>query len=279
MNYKAQNIPNEENNYPKAIAIASGIMGFLLLISFFIVIGSFQPPEEVGMGGMVVNYGTSAEGMGDDYTSIEEPSADPNANSKPPEKVTPEEKVTPTTSTESSDKEVQTQNTEDAIAVNTKPTKPTTAAPTPVTEDKPAKPVINQNALYKGKKNTGQGQGDGTGKTPGNQGDKDGDPLASNYGEGGSGNGNVQLSLASRKFIDIPRIQDDGQSAGKIAVQIRVDKNGKVVQARAGAKGTTLSDLALWRKCEQAVLGASLNKLESAPDVQTGIVMFNFKVK
>ena len=188
MNYKAQ-IPNEENNYPKAIAIASGIMGFLLLISFFIVIGSFQPPEEVGMGGMVVNYGTSAEGMGDDYTSIEEPSADPNANGKPPEKVTPEEKVTPTTSTESSDKEVQTQNTEDAIAVNTKPTKPTKAAPTPVTEDKPAKPVINQNALYKGKKNTGQGQGDGTGKTPGNQGDKDGDPLASNYGEGGSGNG------------------------------------------------------------------------------------------
>jgi len=278
MNYKAQNISNEENNYPKAIAISTGIMGFLLLISFFIVIGSFQPPEEVGMGGMVVNYGTSAEGMGDDYTSIEEPSADPNANGKAPDKVTPEEKVTPTSTSENSDKEVQTQNTEEAIAVNTKPTKATTTAPTPATEDKPSKPVINQNALYKGKKNTGQGQGDGTGNKPGNQGDRDGDPLASNYGEGGSGNGNVQLSLASRKFIDIPRIQDDGQSAGKIAVQIRVDKNGKVVEARAGAKGTTLSDLALWKKCEQAVLGASLNKLESAPDVQTGIVIFRFRV-
>ncbi|MNK60837.1 hypothetical protein D3C87_799860 [compost metagenome] len=269
----------EENNYPKAVAISTGIMAFLLAISFFIVIGSFQPPEDIGMGGMVVNYGTAAEGMGDDYTSIEEPSVDPNANQKAPDKVTPEEKVTPNTSTESSEKEIQTQNTEEALAVNTKPTKVKTTTPTAQTEEKPAKPVINQNALYKGKKNTGQGQGDGTGSTPGNQGDKDGDPLASNYGEGGSGNGNVQLSLASRKFIDIPRIQDDGQSAGKIAVQIRVDKNGKVVQARAGAKGTTLSDLALWRKCEQAVMGASLNKLESAPDVQTGIVIFNFKVK
>ncbi|MCZ4244741.1 energy transducer TonB [Pedobacter punctiformis] len=269
----------EENNYPKAIAISTGIMVFLLAISFFIVIGSFQPPEEVGMGGMVVNYGTAETGMGDDYTSIEEPSADPNANNKAPDKVVPEEKVTPTTSVQSSDKEIQTQNTEDAISVNTKKTKPTTATPTPTTEDKPSKPVINQNALYKGKKNTGQGQGDGTGNTPGNQGSVNGDPLANNYGEGGSGNGNVQLTLASRRFVNIPRIQDDGQSAGKIAVQIRVDKNGTVVFARAGAKGTTLSDLALWRKCEQAVLGASLNKLESAPDVQIGVVMFNFKVK
>ena len=45
MNYKAQNISNEENNYPKAIAISTGIMGFLLLISFFIVIGSFNIPD------------------------------------------------------------------------------------------------------------------------------------------------------------------------------------------------------------------------------------------
>ena len=58
-----------------------------------------------------------------------------------------------------------------------------------------------------------------------------------------------------------------------------MDKNGEVVYARAGAKGTTLSDLNLWRKCEQAVMGARLNRLESAPDVQIGVVMFNFKVK
>jgi hypothetical protein len=28
-----------------------------------------------------------------------------------------------------------------------------------------------------------------------------------------------------------------------------------------------------------AVMGASLNKLESAPETQIGVVMFNFKVK
>ena len=270
---------HEENNYPKAFAISAGIMAFLLVISFFIVIGRFQPPDDVGMGGMVVNYGTSVEGMGDDYTSIEEPSADPNANQKAPDKVTPEQKVTPESKSEVNAKDIQTQNTEDAVSINTKKAKVNTTAPTTATEEKPAKEVINQNALYKGKKNTSTGQGDGTGTTAGNQGSVNGDPLANNYGEGGSGNGNVQLSLASRRFVDIPRIQDDGQSAGKIAVQIRVDKNGKVMFARAGAKGTTLSDLTLWRKCEAAVQGASLNKLESAPDVQVGVVVFNFKVK
>ncbi|MGY3053527.1 hypothetical protein ACVWYG_001727 [Pedobacter sp. UYEF25] len=270
---------HQENNYPKAFAISAGIMIFLLVISFFIVIGRFQPPENVGMGGMVVNYGTSIEGMGDDYTSIEEPSADPNANQKAPDKVTPEDKVTPNTNSQVNEKEIQTQNTEDAVAINTKKVKESNNAPTTATEEKPAKPVINQNALYKGKKNTGQGQGDGTGTTPGNQGSVNGDPLANNYGEGGSGNGNVALSLASRRFVNIPRIQDDGQAHGKIAVEIRVDKNGKVIFARAGARGTTLSNLELWRKCEAAVVGASLNKLDSAPDVQIGVVVFNFKVK
>jgi hypothetical protein len=58
-----------------------------------------------------------------------------------------------------------------------------------------------------------------------------------------------------------------------------VDKTGLVVYARAGVKGTTLSDRSLWQKCERAVIGSSLNQLESAPDVQIGVVIFNFKVK
>ena len=276
MNYKIQNMP-EENNYPLAIAIASGVMGFLLLISFFIVIGSFQPVEEVGMGGMVVNYGTSAEGMGDDYTSIEDPSMDPNANGKAPDKVTPEDQVTPVTSTENSDKQIQTQNTEDALAVNTKTTKVTTSTPTQVTEDKPSKPVINQNALYKGKKSSGQGLGDGNGTTPGNQGDKDGDPLAPNYGEGGSGFGGTPISL--RRFTNLVTPNDDGQKTGKIAVRISINKQGIVTNAVPGVKGTTLNDRELWQKCKVAVMGAQLNQSESAPEVQVGVVIFNFKVK
>jgi hypothetical protein len=266
----------EENNYPKAIAISSAIMAVLLILSFFIAIGTFKPAEEAGMGGMVVNYGTSVEGMGTDYTSMEEPSADPNANNQVPDKVVPEQQVTPTKSAESSDKEITTQNTEEAVSISTKKSnKPSN--PTAVTNDKPAPPAVNQNALYKGKANKGTGQGDGTGTTPGNQGSANGDPMANNYGEGGSGFGNTPIAL--RRFTNLVTPQDDGQKTGKIAVRITINKQGVVVDAIAGVKGTTLQDLDLWAKCKAAVMGARLNQSDSAPDLQVGVVVFNFKVK
>ncbi|MGY0040572.1 hypothetical protein [Pedobacter sp. NJ-S-72] len=117
----------EENNYPKAVAISTAIMAGLLVLSFFIAIaiGTFKPVEEAGMGGMVVNYGTSVEGMGTDYTSIEEPSADPNANKQLPDKVVPEKQVTPVKSVESTDKEIATQDNEEAVSISTKKNKQT----------------------------------------------------------------------------------------------------------------------------------------------------------
>ena len=44
-------------------------------------------------------------------------------------------------------------------------------------------------------------------------------------------------------------------------------------------KGTTLNDRELWQKCKDAVMGARLNQSTTAPDVQVGVVVFNFKVK
>jgi hypothetical protein len=62
-------------------------------------------------------------------------------------------------------------------------------------------------------------------------------------------------------------------------VDIRVDKNGNVVYARAGARGTTISDANLLDKCEDAVKRARLNSLDSAPETQQGTVVFVFKVQ
>lgn len=267
----------EENNYPKALAISTAIMVIFIAVSFFIAIGSFKPVEEFGTGGMVVNYGTSVEGMGTDYTSIEEPSADPNANNQPPDKVVPDQQVTPTKSSQSTDKEIATQDNEEAVSINTKKTKSTATPTASNVVDKPAKPAINQNALYKGKTNKGTGGGDGTGTTPGNQGSVNGDPLATNYGEGGSGFGNTPIAL--RRFTNLVTPQDDGQKTGKIAVRISINKQGIVVDAVPGVKGTTLQDLDLWAKCKAAVMGARLNQSDAAPDVQVGVVVFNFKVK
>ena len=195
---------------------------------------------------------------------------------KQPDKVTPEQKVTPNTSSAVDAKEVYTQNTEDAVAVNTKTTKANNA-PTSVTENKPAQPSINPNALYKGKKNNGTGQGDGTGNTPGNQGSINGDPNAPNYGEGGSGNGSTPITLS--KFSNVKTINDNGQQRGKIAVRVRVNKSGRVISAEAGVKGTTFTDLNLYRHCENAIMDATMENMFNGGENRSFVVIFNFKVK
>lgn len=264
----------EENHYPKALAYSTGVMILLLLLSYWIIIGApFQP--NTGTGGLVVNYGTSIEGMGTDYMSVEEPSIDPNANNTSPDKVVPNTDPVKTPSAVNDDEKVVTQDNEDAPSVITKDKK--SDNPTTAPETKETKPTVNPNALYKGKtKNPSTGKGDGEGAGPGNQGSVNGDPLAANYGAGGSGFGD--LALANRQFVSRPKMDDDGQVSGKIVVEIRVDKNGEVVFARAGARGTTIADAKLWRKCELAVKGARLNQVASAPDVQVGTIVFSFKV-
>src|SRR5690606_38890185 len=123
----------EENNYPKAVWISTGIMLILFGISYFIILGN--PLPQFGTGGMIVNYGTSPEGMGDDYMSVEEPSMDPNANATLPDRVVPDSDPEPVASQQSSDKAIVTQDMEDAPAVVTKTDKPS-STPTATPEKK-----------------------------------------------------------------------------------------------------------------------------------------------
>lgn len=266
----------EENNYPKAVAISLGIMAALLALSFLIVIGNFKPLEEAGMGGMVVNYGTSVEGMGTDYTSIEEPSVAPNANNQIPDKVVQEPTEQQNQTSQSTDKSFQTQDTEDAVSIPTKDKK-TSSAQSSKANDKPQQPAINQNAIYTGKKNNGSGTGDGTGNIPGNQGSINGDPLANNYGDGGSGFGDKPIEF--RRFSNLVIPKDDGQKTGRIAIRIYFNKSGTITSAKQELKGSTITDTELVNKCIAAVMNSALSRSEVGGDNQTGVVVFNFKVK
>lgn len=265
----------EENNYPKALAISTLLMGSFIALSFFWLIGRFEPNEELGMGGMVVNYGTSVTGVGTDYTSIEEPSMAPDANAKAPDKITPDP-ATKTVSSQLSDKNITTQDSEDAVSVNTKENK-SNANPSSTKDDKASQPAINQNALYKGNKNNATGKGDGTGTEAGNQGDVDGDPLTPFYGDGGSGFGNKPLPLSNFRNLVVP--VDDGQETGTIMVKIQVNKSGRIIGATAGARGSTFRSASLGKKCEESMMNASLSPITKGPDIRIFYVPFVFKVK
>lgn len=266
----------QENNLPKAFGIASAIMGALLLISFFIMIGNKLP--QFGMGGMVVNYGTSEFGMGNDYMTVDEPSMHPNANETNPDQIDPNLSPDVNPSQQISNQSVVTQDMDDAPAVATNEKKKANANESTV-DKKDSQPTVNPNALYRGRQNTSTGKGDGTSNVAGNQGSNLGDPLASNYGEGGSGDGNMGLSIANRRWVVAPKIEDNGRQQGVVAVEVHVAPNGTVIYARAGVTGTTLPDKILWDKCEAALRGARLNQLENAPAVQKAVLYFNFKLR
>ena len=87
------------------------------------------------------------------------------------------------------------------------------------------------------------------------------------------------VSSSPTRFGVSARIGPGESSFMAIAVRIMINKNGIVIDATPGVKGTTLNDRELWQKCKDAVMGARLTQSESAPNVQIGVVVFNFKVK
>jgi hypothetical protein len=264
----------EQNNYPKAFACTALIMAALFALCYLVTFNN-PPKLEDGTGGILVNYGTTDEGMGNDYMSVEEASKAEKASKSQPDKLTKD--AADKTSAESSDKKVVTQNTEDAPVITANDKKPSNTVTTE-TQKAASKPTINQNALYKGKANNATGEGDGTTNTPGNQGKTTGTTLTNNYNGTGSGNGGNLTGMPQRNFISRPVVDDVNRHTGKICVDIQVDKQGTVISAHAGARGTTISDNALLVQCEKAVLNTKLNALETAQDVQQGTVVFVFKV-
>ncbi len=271
----------KELNYnSQALAYTLVIYGILLTICYLTYLSIPYTQTQMEVGGLEVNYGTSEKGMGEDFTSTESPasSTKPNHKQSPNEKVvTPSKNIN---STSHSDKEILTQNNEDAEAVHSgkKNTRMQSQVQNPNPNPAPKPPKVNQNALYKGASSSGSGSGDGNSDQAGNQGSLSGSVLSRNYGASGGGGGGVSLNLAGRKFISRPTLSDDGQTEGKIAVSITVDREGNIVSAEAGGRGTTIQNEDLWKKCEQAVIRSKLNPISAGPDIQSGKVVFSFKL-
>lgn len=131
--------------------------------------------------------------------------------------------------------------------------------------EKPAEPAINQNALFsKGKVKKGNG---------GSQGISEG----SGSGAGGNGKGKgVSFNLGGRGAKELVPPSASNNTPGKIVVEIFVDKEGNVVRAKAGVKGTTISNSNLYRKCEQAARKCKFAADPNAPEEQRGTITYRF---
>jgi outer membrane biosynthesis protein TonB len=251
----------------------SGLIGTILfhtiLLLIFLFFGLTYPvprPEQ----GILVNFGTSDQGMGDVQPDV---SGDNN---------TPQEEMvaTPTDPTQASASEQEILTQENLETIEVKEQKKKTK-----TEKEPVKEVEKEEQKISDelsktlealkKKNQQGGGSEGTTDKAGDQGKIDGSKDGTAYEGGGSGKG-FSYQLSGRKMTSAPRIDDNSQEEGKVVVTIKVDRNGKVIEARPGARGTTTTSALLFRKAKESAEKTEFSANPNAPEIQTGEITFIF---
>ncbi len=125
---------------------------------------------------------------------------------------------------------------------------------------------------------TAQGN-EGNDDTPGDKGQPDGDPYATSYyGSPGSGSGAGGYGLNGRSLVSQGKVQQQCNEEGRVVVRIVVDRNGKVIDATPGVKGTTNNDPCLLEPARKTAFLHKWNLDSKAPDQQIGFVVVNFKL-
>jgi outer membrane biosynthesis protein TonB len=256
--------------------------GFILLVFALTAIKMTAPLP--GDQGLLINFGDSETGLGN-----EEPMLNDYVSVKL------ESKTKPVRSLPRQDKPVVTQNFEEAPAMtNTKkPVKKNIQKKkektTPIIEKQDTKneapkidlPKVNKQALYRGRKTgTSYTGSEGVAGGQGNQGSLAGSENSTNHSlNGGGSGGGTSVSLAGRNSISLPPPVNDYQKEGKVVVEIRVDRQGNVVSAVPGIKGSTTLDNYLCSVAKKAALSSKFDANQNAPNQQVGTISYIFKLK
>ncbi|WP_191021164.1 energy transducer TonB [Flavobacterium selenitireducens] len=292
------------DNQKKSLGITAAVFVLVFLLLAFIkftdtMILNPELMEEGGGGGgdVAVNFGDSDYGMGDNFKNIEPV--------KQTAKATPQPKA--------SSNEILASDLDDAPAVienrktSEKPKK--TEEPLKPVEKPAPKPSKSTTDALSDLLNGSSKGGDGDDNRAGNKGKSDGDPYARGYnggggsgggkgggngtGEGigsgsgygggsgsgrGSGTGPGNYSLGNRKALSKPPPKYLCNEEGTVAVKIYVDRNGKVIRAEAGDRGTTNRAKCLADQAERAALDTKWEIDSDAPETQVGKIVYNFKL-
>lgn len=288
----------EIENRKKSFVITTALFALLMLTLIFLTYSNVTHMamlEEGGGGGgdVAVNFGDSEFGSGDNYKSLESVKATPKQVQQP----------------KAAAKEILVSDNDDApvIAHIKKPSeKPKKVKDKPVVKPVPKPSKSTSDALSNLLNGSGTG-GDGNDKQPGNKGKAGGDPNATGYNGGGgsgtgsgggngsgqglgtgsgygrgngggTGNGTGNYQLGNRKALSKPQPNYLCNEEGLVAVQISVDKNGRVISANPGIRGTTNAAKCLLDQARIAAMNTKWSSDDSAPDKQVGKIIYSFKL-
>ena len=261
----------------------SAIITAVILILFILGIFNFgmqylDPPEEYGVA---INFGDMNVGSG---VSVLKPQKSASKEEvKTPAVASPLKEVTKETLVE---KIISEETTKEVPAVG----KVAEEKPTLVEDvekevskekpkPKPSKESLDAlNKLLNGNSSDGKSKGEGDAAVAGVKGDKRGEPISSKYyGNTGSAAGG-NYNLAGRKVRSTPKKQPDCQEEGVVVVRITVAKNGKVLSAIPGVKGSTNTAPCLLKPAKEAALSTIWNSDGAAPEIQTGTIIYKFSL-
>lgn len=289
----------EKRNQAISAVVSVGFHTALILLMLYMTLSTPIPPYPEGGGGegsgVEINLGTSETGLG---------------NIQPEELNIPREDP-PAPASSNAPEKLLTQDMEDDNAIEASPKKevkkakpnvneaPVTKKPTQAVAEKQVekKPVVNPNALYK-PRTYSQGVAQGSG----DQGKPGGSPTAPAYtgqGKGGDGSGEgagggtgggigsgkgkgigpgVSYDLGGRSYLSLPKPEYNSQAEGVVVVEITVDKDGKVISANPGYKGSTTLNVNLMQLAREAALNARFEPLPGT-QVQKGTITYRFRLQ
>jgi len=266
----------------------NGLMGTILfhgMLLIMLLYLAFRTPLPLpAEQGILVDFGNSETGFGDYEPRMSDPA---------PVQAQPQ----PATSTASRQQEqILTQDVEESVPIPSRPvTRPAQTQETPrvtpnettreitptvVEPPKPVERTVDQRALYPGRgdpASTATSQGEAGGR--GNQGVPSGAPDVHVYGEGGDVGGGNKWALSGRKLEGkLPLPTYSLNEEGTVVVSITVDKDGNVIKATPGARGSTTLNKTLLDAAERAARQAKFTRNPNAIE-QTGTITYIFKLQ
>jgi membrane protein involved in colicin uptake len=266
----------EQQTGMKGFFVSATIHLVLLAILFFVTISS--PIVEEFKEGLIIDFGDSETGSGDDPAhfaggttdAVSTPSPIPTPPSQPAQQVsavTPVKTKSNTVVTESPEAiALKKQQLADQKAAAEKALKEKQYADSKAAMDSKWKKPGSGTGTGTGT-STGSGPGDGSGPGgPGNQGNPNG--VVNGYG--------TEWSLKGRSLVTKKVPFNNTQEGGKVSVLIKVNRSGKVYYAKAQQKGSTTTNTYLFQLSESAAMQWIFNQNSDAAEEQIGTVVFNY---
>jgi colicin import membrane protein len=277
-----------ETKHEKDSARITALLAVILILLIFIVGPKYlDPPIEYGVA---VNFGTTDFGSGN--IQPKEPiksepidiNKQPNIKESQPETTSSQQETSEDVLTQENAEEIALKKQQEAEAKR----KAEADAKAKAEADRIEKERAEKESKKKNIDNLigGIGKSDGTASgsegdddKAGDKGQLDGDPYAPSYfGDPGSGSGGVGYGLNGRGRPTRTKVLPDCNEEGRIVVEIHVDRQGNVVTAIPGKKGTT-GDICLYEAAKKTALSHKWPSDSKAPTKQIGFVKVDFSVR